>query len=112
MSATFYLNRAQDKIQFDRIVIRKNQDTFTVTYLSDVTKDTIATANPSTLILDDHHDVLDYMEDILDLLIQDKDNTPFRSIDVMVAGYPVVALNARMDDSLILRVLRSWCKRA
>ncbi len=111
MSATFYLNRAQDKIQFDRIVIRKSQDKFTANYFSDMTKNTLNTVAPFTLSFDNHHDVLDYMEDILDLLIHDWDNTPFHSMDVMIAGYPIVALKPDMDDSLILRVMRSWCKR-
>jgi hypothetical protein len=115
MSATFYLNRAQDKIRFDKIVIRKSidgEDKFSVTYISDVTKDTLADAASYKFSIADSHALLDYMEEILDLLIQDKDTPPFCSMDVMLPGYPVVALKAGADDSLLLRVLRSWSKRA
>ena len=117
MPATFYLNRAQDKIRFDKIVIRKSptcaysEDKFSVTYIDNVTNDTMNTAKSCKFSLADSHAVLDYMEEILDLIIQDNDATQFHSMDVMIEGYPIVALKAGDDDSLLLRVLRSWCKR-
>ncbi len=114
MSVLLYLNRAQDKIRFDRIQIQSvcnSEASFKVTYLADVTTETIKTTNPCTLTFDNRHDLLDYIEDVLDLLIQDKDSTPFMSIDVMIPAHPTVALKAGKDDSLLLSVLRSWCRR-
>ena len=111
MTSTFYLNRTKDKISFDKIVIRKNDDKFSVTYITEVTKDTMNTAKSEKFSLPNFNALMDYMKEILDLLTYDNDIPQFNSIDVMIPAYPVVALKVGVDNALLLRALRSWSKR-
>ncbi len=114
-TAVFFLNRNVQKTNYDKIILRKHRSEdetqFNVQYMCNVTNDTLAATKSTNLTLNDSHEVLDYMEDILDLLIQDKDSEPFMGIDVMIPGYPIVGLKAGVDDKVLIRVLRNWCKR-
>jgi hypothetical protein len=117
-----YLNKNVAKTSFDRILIRSNKNcdhadpndtnAFTAFFKGDVTNDTVRTKVPDEVSLADSHDVLDYVEDIMDLLMADADNPPYACADVMIPGYPVVALKPNNESkALLIRVLRSWCKR-
>lgn len=114
---TLYLNKNTDKTVFDHIVIYKKDSEdngFTVYYKPDVTRETKKYTTPIIVCMKTHHDVLDYLEDVMDMLYYDADSTPYTSIDLLIPAYPVVGLKPNMTciKDLVLRVVRGWAKRA
>lgn len=109
-----YLNRSVDKVTFDFIKIRNadtNADTncYTLEYRPEVTKSKIASARADVLNFKAHHDLLDYLEDMLDLVLSDSDTHPYVSIDVMIPGFPIVCLKPDIHTrELIIRSVRTW----
>jgi hypothetical protein len=107
------LNKNASKDVFDRIAIyKKSNDTYTVYYKSDVTNDTYTEKTPQVIVLDSRDRVLDYIANFVDLLHADIDTTPHHSIDVMVPGFPVVALSTtvRSNKDLLDRLVYFWTK--
>jgi hypothetical protein len=112
---TLFVNHAADKIKYDRIALYKRSDCkYTVYFKPDCTKETQDATTPIVLVKDDHHDLLDYVEDVLDLMMNDNDRDSFGSIDVMIPGMPIVALHPKnlATKPLLLRAIRSWAASA
>ncbi len=108
-----YVNHSLEKTKFDRIVIYKRNDgKFTVYYKSDCTKETVKNKTSTVRVMEDHHDLLDYVEDMMDLLMNDVDTPGFANIDVAIPCMPVVALHPKnyAVKSVLLRSIRSWAK--
>jgi hypothetical protein len=110
MSITFFLNRDSTKSSFDFIKIYKEEDSFRAIYKDSVTLQTYKAADSFAFEMADYHDVLDYLEDVMDLLDADMDVTPFYSIDLFVPGYPIVSLPFYNKD-VLLSTVRTWAKR-
>ncbi len=110
---TLFLNKNNDKIVFDRIAVYKKEDCFIAYYKSDVTKETYENKTPVVIRLETHHDLLDYLEDIMDLMYFDIDQPSHSSIDLAMPAYPVVALNPKLTSTknLLFRAVRSWSKK-
>jgi hypothetical protein len=107
------MNKNKEKTVFDRITIQKNYcDSFTILYKTDVTNDTCANKVPLRIDMEDRHDLLDYLEDVMDLLYFDIDRDACPVADIVVPGYPIVALSTRNSytKNLIIRIVRSWAK--
>ncbi len=108
-----FLNHNETKTSFDRVAIyRRDDGMFTVYFKPDCTVDTVNDKKPIVLVQETHHDLLDYIEDMLDLFMLDIDTTPYPSIDVMIAGMPVVAVNPKNPAirPVLVRAIRSWTK--
>jgi hypothetical protein len=105
------INKNENKTDHDRIMISKEYDGIKISTLDDVTEGVKSIRIPYTITVENHHDLLDYIEDCLDLLHADMDTTPHHSIDVMIPGRPVVCLNPKDNDTkfLLIRVVRTWC---
>jgi hypothetical protein len=112
-SFVLILNKDASKAVFDRIAIYKEDgDTYTVYYKPDVTDDTHKEKIPHVIPLDSRDKVLDYIENVLDLLHADIDNNPHHSIDVMVPGFPIVAMSSTVlsNKDLLDRLAYFWMK--
>jgi hypothetical protein len=108
-----YVNHSLEKTKFDRIAIYKRNDgKFTVYFKSDCTNETVKDKRPTVRLMETHHDLLDYVEDFMDLLMNDVDTPGFANIDVAIPCMPVVALHPKnyAVKSVLLRSIRSWAK--
>ena len=108
-----YINYDAKKTKFDRVAIYSRTDgKFTVYYKTECTKETCGETTPKVLIMESHHDVLDYVEDMMDLMMNDIDTNPAASIDVMIPCMPVVAVHPKNSavKPILLRSIRSWAK--
>ncbi len=109
-----YINHNVEKTKFDRIAISKQADEqYTVHYKGDCTTETVGDVKVMVRVMENHHDLLDYVEDMMDLLLHDIDtSTVFTSIDVIIPCVPVVAVNPKCDaiKQILLRNIRSWTK--
>lgn len=106
-----YVNHSAEKTEFDRIAIYKRaDDKFTVYFKPDCTRNTVKNKTPTVRVMEDRHDLLDYIEDMMDLLINDVDTPTFTSIDVAIPCMPIVALHPKNPTakSILLRSIRSW----
>ena len=111
MSAILYLNRSSDKSTFDMMSIRHSADGFVVFFWSDVTNNTVKTREPDVLRFATHHDLLDYLEDSLDIVMADTDTQPYASLDTLIPGFPTVCLKPdNHTTTLLIRAMRTWCK--
>ncbi len=110
---TLFLNKNVDKTDFDRIAVYKKDNGFTAYYKANVTMETYEDKTPVVIRLETHHDLLEYLEDMMDLLYFDVDTNPCPSVDLGIAEYPIVALHPRVTSTkdLIIRVVRAWAKR-
>ena len=110
-----FVNHNAEKTVFDRIgIYLRNDGKFTVYFKADCTISTQTEKTPTVLVHESHHDLLDYLEDMLDLMMNDCDTPSCPSIDVMIPHMPVVALNPKNYEtkSILLRAMRSWTKSA
>ncbi len=109
---TLCINKDDTKVDFDRIAIYCKGDSFTTYYKADVTIDTVSNKTPIVIPQGSHHDVLDYLEDIFDLLMNDKDTPSCPCVDVLIPGVPVVGLHPKNPAAkeLVIRLVRNWCK--
>lgn len=111
MSTILFLNRSLNKSNFDTISIRYAENCFTAHYRTDVTKETAKSKKPDVLHFETHHDLLDYLEDTVDLVMSDADASPYSSIDLLVPGFPVVCLKPNNHTkTLLICAVRIWCK--
>ena len=111
---TLCINKDDSKVEYDRIAIYCKGDTFTTYYKADVTNDTVSDKTPVVIPQATHHDVLDYLEDVFDLLMNDKDTPACPCVDVLIPGYPVVGLHPKnpVAKEMVIRLVRSWCLRS
>lgn len=112
-TATFYLNKDSAKTFYDLIKIHKQEDgSFNVSYQTNVSDKTEKTKQAEVVSIEDSHSLLDYIEDVIDLIQADKDMQPYISIDVSIPAFPIISLLVKDSDykGLIFRVLRTWCK--
>lgn len=105
-----FVNHVADKTKFDRIAIHKNDGKFTISYIGETTMKTLIEKTPVILDKDSHHDVLDYVEDVLDLMMNDIDVNPYASIDVCIPCIPIVALHPKNSavKNILMRAIRTW----
>ncbi len=112
-SVVLYVNRDAKKSMFDFIAIQKRDDgKFTINYKGDCTNENVDGMKSTVRIMDHRHDLLDYVEDMMDLLLSDVDTPSFASMDVSIACLPLVSLDPKNAGTkhLLLRSIRSWVK--
>ncbi len=111
-SLVLIINRDATKECYDKIAISRTTDSFTITFVEKITNGKHAAKE--VLDKQDRHDVLDYIEDVLDLLNMDNDANPHVSSDVLIPTHPIVSLNHKNYEAraLMLRLVRSWCLRS
>jgi hypothetical protein len=110
-SAFLYLNNNSEKTMFDCIEIKKTKCEYVITFKSGIKSGTKLGNSLTIMHFTDSHKVLDYIEDVIELLQYDKDANSYATIDISVPGFPIVALSKDDNNtmSLVLRVIRNWC---
>jgi hypothetical protein len=105
MSTFLFLNRNTEKTSYDRMTVRKEDMQVHVNYIDYYSDDKKGIHTTYSIM-----DFYQYINNILDFLQTDKDDTPFTTMDVMIPGYPVVAMDFRDNfvRDLILRTLYCW----
>ncbi len=112
MSAVLCLNRNAKKTLYDSIRVVKKEEGFSVTYSNDIGPDgENMRTNSTTIELDSAQELFDYLELTLDLIMEDLDDTPFLSIDLMMRSFPIICLKPNeKTKQLILKSFAFWRK--
>ncbi len=112
MAAFLYLNKNAKKSLYDSISFAKTAEGFAVVYRTDQGVDgEFLTHHTNSTQFDTSHELMEYLELTLDLLIADADNQPYDSIDLILRGFPIVNLKpTERNKVLILKTFKFWMK--
>ncbi len=111
MSFTLYLNSTFDRSTYDTISINKTEDEtkpYRVTARHDLTR-YVKCDSKQHIKHGDSNYIIEYITDVLALLMNDIGDKPYCGIDVVVPMYPSVALSINeTTKDIVLRILRRW----
>lgn len=112
MSATLYLNRNAGKTLYESITIIKKESAFSVTYRYDLNSDNKNIKRiPFTMEFKTKQELFEYLELTFDLLIEDKDTTPFVNVDLIIRCFPIICLKPNETTKhLVLKAFGFWAK--
>jgi hypothetical protein len=101
--ASFFLNRTADKSRFDLVRITKTEsDSFKLQYYDDQTKVNLSSPHRS-LILENHEQMLEYVDCMLSLLKKDMDREGFVSVDFGTPIFPIVCSFVQDVDTVLIK---------
>lgn len=107
MHFVLFINYDEAKTTYDKIKIQRNNDEFTAVYSS------ANTTMKTTVDLRTEKDLLEYVEDMMDLMYNDRDKDSPVAIDVIIPGLPITCLRTTefSNKELLLRVVRNYVRR-
>ena len=106
-TAVFFLNYKADKTSAEAIrIVRVGDDDYKITCHH---KSDLHEKKQTSTLRGNSQYVLDYLQNLVEILNDDIDVDPCLSVDVMVPGYPIFCLKAKkLHQCLLFSTLGHW----